>query len=178
MKRHKGNRWQGVLLGTFLGVSSLFAQQGQTGYQPTPENLQARQEFSDSKFGIFLHWGIYSMFGQGEWYMETSGIDCHEYAKAASGFYPSRFNAKEWVAAIKASGAKYICITTRHHDGFSMFDTRYSDYDIIDVRNRESNCICIILTLTGRVRIIILTDIPDIIPDVPNMETGIPITSL
>ena len=132
MKRHKGNRWQGVLLGTFLGVSSLFAQQGQTGYQPTPENLQARQEFSDSKFGIFLHWGIYSMFGQGEWYMETSGIDCHEYAKAASGFYPSRFNAKEWVAAIKASGAKYICITTRHHDGFSMFDTRYSDYDIID----------------------------------------------
>ena len=50
MKRHKGNRWQGVLLGTFLGVSSLFAQQGQTGYQPTPENLQARQEFSDSKF--------------------------------------------------------------------------------------------------------------------------------
>lgn len=65
MKRHKGNRWQGVLLGTFLGVSSLFAQQGQTGYQPTPENLQARQEFSDSKFGIFLHWGIYSMFGQG-----------------------------------------------------------------------------------------------------------------
>ena len=62
MKRHKGNRWQGVLLGTFLGVSSLFAQQGQTGYQPTPENLQARQEFSDSKFGIFLHWGIYSMF--------------------------------------------------------------------------------------------------------------------
>ena len=54
MKRHKGNRWQGVLLGTFLGVSSLFAQQGQTGYQPTPENLQARQEFSDSKFGIFL----------------------------------------------------------------------------------------------------------------------------
>jgi alpha-L-fucosidase len=75
MKRHKGNRWQGVLLGTFLGVSSLFAQQGQTGYQPTPENLQARQEFSDSKFGIFLHWGIYSMFGQGEWYMETSGID-------------------------------------------------------------------------------------------------------
>ena len=132
MKRHKGNRWQGVLLGTFLGVSSLFAQQGQTGYQPTPENLQARQEFSDSKFGIFLHWGIYSMFGQGEWYMETSGVDCHEYAKAASGFYPSRFNAKEWVAAIKASGAKYICITTRHHDGFSMFDTRYSDYDIID----------------------------------------------
>ena len=64
--------------------------------------------------------------------MNTDNIDCHEYAKAASGFYPSRFNAQEWVAAIKASGAKYICITSRHHDGFSMFDTKYSDYDIVD----------------------------------------------
>lgn len=97
MKRHKGNRWQGVLLGTFLGVSSLFAQQGQTGYQPTPENLQARQEFSDSKFGIFLHWGIYSMFGQGEWYMETSGIDCHEYARLLPAFIrPASMQRNGW----------------------------------------------------------------------------------
>lgn len=101
-------------------------------YVPAEENIQARKEFADSKLGVFLHWGIYSMFGQGEWYMQDAGIDCHEYAKAASGFYPSRFDAKEWVSAFKAAGAKYICITTRHHDGFSMFDTKYSDYDIVD----------------------------------------------
>lgn len=72
------------------------------------------------------------MFGQGEWYMQTGGLDCHEYAKAASGFYPSKFDAEKWISAFKDAGAKYICFTTRHHDGFSMFDTKYSDYDIID----------------------------------------------
>lgn len=104
----------------------------QSSYVPSESNLQARKEFSDSKFGVFIHWGIYSMFGQGEWYMTNAGINCHEYAKAASGFYPIRFDAKEWVSVIKEAGAKYICFTTRHHDGFSMFDTKYSDYNIVD----------------------------------------------
>lgn len=101
-------------------------------YQPSPENLKARQEFSDYKFGIFLHWGIYSMFGQGEWYLNDAGINCHEYAKAASGFYPSRFDAAQWVSLFKEAGAKYVCFTTRHHDSFSMFKTRYSDFNIVD----------------------------------------------
>ena len=101
-------------------------------YTPTPENLQARKEFQDNKFGIFLHWGIYSMPAQGEWYMNTHNIHRDEYAKLASGFYPSEFDAAEWVSQIKASGAKYITITSRHHDSFSMFDTKESDYDIVD----------------------------------------------
>lgn len=101
-------------------------------YIPSKENLEARKEFSDSKFGIFIHWGIYSMFGQGEWYLETGKLNYKEYAKAASGFYPINFNAEKWITAIKNAGAKYICFTTRHHDGFSMFDTQYSDYNIVD----------------------------------------------
>ena len=101
-------------------------------YTPTPENLKARQEFADSKFGIFIHWGIYSMFAQGEWYLQNYPIDKNEYAKAADAFYPHRFNAKEWVAAIKDAGAKYICFTSRHHDSFSMWDTEQSDYNIVD----------------------------------------------
>ena len=101
-------------------------------YLPTPENMESRQEFSDMKFGIFLHWGIYSMFGQGEWYMQNANIDWREYEKAASAFYPSRFDANAWVEAIKGSGAKYITITSRHHDSFSMFKTAQSDYNIVD----------------------------------------------
>lgn len=100
-------------------------------YQPSEDNIKSRKEFSDCKFGIFLHWGIYSMFGQGEWYMNDAGIDCQEYAKAASGFYPSRFDADEWISIFKNAGAKYICFTTRHHDSFSMFDTKFSDYNIV-----------------------------------------------
>ena len=102
------------------------------GYVPTRENLEARAEFAGDKFGIFLHWGIYSMFAQGEWYLNRDGIQHQEYSKAASAFYPAYFNAAEWVSAIKASGAKYICFTTRHHDGFSMFDTAQSPYNIVD----------------------------------------------
>ena len=101
-------------------------------YVPTPENLAARQAFADSKLGIFLHWGIYSMFAQGEWYLQNVEMSKHEYAKVADAFYPHRFNAKEWVSAIKASGAKYICFTTRHHDSFSMWDTQQSDFNIVD----------------------------------------------
>lgn len=124
-------------LSRLLLAATLLALPGQQSmaqaeYVPTPENLQSRQEFSDMRFGIFLHWGLYSMFAQGEWYMQNAGIPYAEYSKAASGFYPSRFDAREWVAAIKASGAGYITITTRHHEGFSMWDTQQSDYNIVD----------------------------------------------
>ncbi len=121
----------GVVL-FLLGGSGAFAQTVGDSYVPTEENLAARQEFQDNKFGIFLHWGIYSMTAQGEWYMQNRNIHRDEYAKLASGFYPSRFDAAEWVSAIKAAGAKYICITSRHHDGFSMFHTGESDYNIVD----------------------------------------------
>ena len=99
---------------------------------PSPENQQARKAFADMKFGIFLHWGIYSMFAQGEWYMQNANIDWREYEKAASAFYPARFDAEAWVKAFKEAGAKYITFTTRHHDGFSMFHTDESDFNIVD----------------------------------------------
>ena len=119
------------LLSIFLLLGVCYAQVPKP-YIPTAENLEARREFADSKLGIFIHWGIYSMFAQGEWYMTNANLDNKEYAKAASAFYPIRFNAAEWVSAIKASGAKYICFTSRHHDGFSMWDTEQSDYNIVD----------------------------------------------
>ena len=99
-------------------------------YTPTPENLKAREEFQDNKFGIFIHWGVYSMLATGEWTMTNNNLNYKEYAKLAGGFYPAKFSAKEWVTNVKNSGAKYICITTRHHDGFSMFDSKYTDYTI------------------------------------------------
>ena len=116
----------------FMFVSLLTMAEQTQPYTPTAENLQARKEFQESRFGIFIHWGIYSIFGQGEWYLQNYPIDKYEYAKAADAFYPHRFNAAEWVSAIKASGAKYICITSRHHDGFSMWDTEQSEYNIVD----------------------------------------------
>ena len=100
-------------------------------YRPTAENLASRKDFADRRFGVFLHWGLYSMFAQGEWYMTNADINAEEYAKSMHAFYPHRFNAREWVSAIKDAGAGYICFTTRHHEGFSMWDTRQSDYNIM-----------------------------------------------
>ena len=112
-----------------VSVASLSAQ----SYQPSEAVKQSQKEFSEDRFGIFIHWGIYSMYAQGEWYLQNAhGIQRDEYAKAADAFYPHRFDAKEWVSAIKASGAKYICFTTRHHDSFSMWDTAESDFNIVD----------------------------------------------
>lgn len=119
----------------FLIASSFLTLSTQTfganTYVPSEEVKKNQEEFAADRFGIFLHWGIYSMFGQGEWYLNY-GPNAQEYAKAASAFYPANFNANEWIDAIKDSGAKYICFTSRHHDGFSMFDTEQSDYNIVD----------------------------------------------
>ena len=103
----------------------------QNAYQPSEAIRQAQTEFQDKKFGIFLHWGLYSMLGQGEWVMQNRNIHYQEYPKLAAAFYPSLFNADEWVEAIKASGAKYITITSRHHDGFSLWNSAASDYNSV-----------------------------------------------
>ena len=101
-------------------------------YVPTEANLASRQEFREAGLGIFIHWGIYSMLGDGEWVLNNQDIDYKEYEKLAGGFCPAGFDAEEWVKAIKGSGAKYICFTARHHDGFSMFGSEHTDYDITD----------------------------------------------
>lgn len=117
-----------LFLSLFVLTQSAFSQ---PNYQPTPENLAAREEFRDMKFGIFIHWGVYAMLASGEWTMTMQNLHYDDYSKLAGGFYPAKFDAAEWVSTVKESGAKYICITSRHHDGFSMFDTEYSDYNIV-----------------------------------------------
>ena len=104
----------------------------QSSYQPAPENLTARQDFQDRKFGLFIHWGVYSLLGDGEWVMHNEHIPYKSYSRLPSFFYPYAFDAKEWVDMVKAAGMKYITIASRHHDGFSMFHTKASSYNIVD----------------------------------------------
>lgn len=108
-----------------------------TTYQPTPGNLAAREWFQDAKFGIFLHWGLYSLLGgsgsaQGaEWIMENNRIPAAKYERLAKFFDPRKFDADAWVKSFKAAGANYIVITSKHHDGFAMFDSATSPYNIV-----------------------------------------------
>ncbi len=101
-------------------------------YTPTEGNLEARKEFQDMRFGMFIHWGIYSILGDGEWVMLNQKIPYDKYSRLAKFFNPIDFDAKEWVRIAKSAGMKYITITSRHHDSFSMFDTEASDYNIVD----------------------------------------------
>jgi alpha-L-fucosidase len=103
----------------------------QSTYGPSPENLKARQEFQDMKFGMFIHWGVYSVLGDGEWVLQQRKLKLHDYERLPKFFDPEKFDAKAWVALAKAAGMKYITITSRHHDGFAMFDTKMSDWNIV-----------------------------------------------
>tara|TARA_B100001996_G_scaffold380076_1_gene366881 strand:- start:1130 stop:2455 length:1326 start_codon:yes stop_codon:yes gene_type:complete len=104
----------------------------QKDYFPSKENLEARKWFEEAKFGLFIHWGVYSVLGDGEWVMNNQNISIKEYERLPSFFNPIAFNADEWVKMAKEAGMKYITITSRHHDGFSMFDSAASNYNIVD----------------------------------------------
>jgi len=101
----------------------------------------------EARFGMFIHWGLYSVLGgewngkdygkemggaSAEWIMLRAPVPTAEYEKLAGRFNPTRFDAKEWVGLAKEAGMKYMVITAKHHDGFAMFDSRATDYDIVD----------------------------------------------
>ncbi|CAA6690016.1 MULTISPECIES: alpha-L-fucosidase [unclassified Lentimonas] len=88
--------------------------------------------FNEAKFGMFIHWGLYSELGRGEWVMNRERIPIAEYKKLATEFNPVKFDADEWVAIAKAAGMKYMTITSKHHDGFALFDSEVSDWNIVD----------------------------------------------
>lgn len=103
-------------------VASAFAE-----YQPEEWNLKARKAFADQRFGVFIHWGLYANYAQGEWYLQQGKLDEKAYSRMMYGFCPSKFDAKEWVRVFKGAGAKYVTITSRHHDGFSLWPTKVDD---------------------------------------------------
>ena len=101
------------------------------GYVPSADNLQAREEFQERRLGIFIHWGIYSGIGRGEWHLSVDKPDSCEYKASALTFNPTSFDARAWASAFADAGAGYVTFTSRHHDGFSMFDTAQTDFDIV-----------------------------------------------
>jgi alpha-L-fucosidase len=116
------------IISLFFSVCALLAN-AQT-YTPTAANLAARKQFQDMKFGMFIHWGASSVLGSGEWVMNNRNIRVKEYQHLQRVFNPIDFDAKAWVDAAQGAGMNYITIITRHHDGFSNWDTRESDWKI------------------------------------------------
>lgn len=106
------------------------------------EKEERMQWWRDAGFGMFIHWGAYAVpggvhqgeevSGAGEWIMNNANIPVPDYEPYARTFNPVKFNAREWATAAKAAGMRYIVITSKHHDGFCLWDSKVTDYDIMD----------------------------------------------
>ena len=106
--------------------------------QSNPEQDQRMNWWREARFGLFIHWGLYSIpagkwgneTGHAEWIRETAHIPVKEYEQFQPQFNPTKFDAAKWVALAKNAGMKYIVITTKHHDGFNLFRSKYTDWDV------------------------------------------------
>lgn len=120
-----------------LALTALLgAAEGNKGYSPDDARMAWWRE---ARFGMFIHWGLYSIpagewngeTNHAEWIRTTAQIPIDEYDKFVQEFNPIKFDADEWVRMAKDAGMKYIVITSKHHDGFSLFNSRYTDFDIM-----------------------------------------------
>ena len=130
---------------TFISVLAAVLWAGSAFAQPmneTKEQLDARMAwFRDARFGMFIHWGLYAVAAgewngkpvdsAGEWIQENGKIPTSQYETLVPRFNPVKFNAREWVRTAKDAGMKYIVITSKHHDGFALFDSKLTDWDIM-----------------------------------------------
>lgn len=117
-----------------------FLQKLKNEYRPetVPELKESEtQWFRDAKFGLFMHWGLYSLLGRGEWAMFNDRISAREYAKLADRFSAPQFDPKQWAEAAKRAGMKYMVLTARHHDGFSLFDSKASAFNSVNAAVRR-----------------------------------------
>src|SRR6186997_3587086 len=121
-----------ALVTVAAALACLAPAHAQPGYTPAAANLDAREWFQDARFGLFVHWGVYSVLGDGEWVMNNKKIPIADYEKLPALFNPVEFDAAEWVGLAKAAGMKYITITSKHHDGFAMFDSKLTTWDIVN----------------------------------------------
>ena len=101
-------------------------QAGKCDKSKVPKN----QWFTDARFGMFIHWGVYAIPARGEWVMHSERMSYNGYEEIARTFKPTGFDARKIVSMAKGAGMKYLVITAKHHDGFCMWDTKLTDYNI------------------------------------------------
>ncbi len=102
-----------------LCLSLALVSQAQDKYVLSQANLENRKWFESAKLGVFIHWGVYSVLGDGEWVMNQQKFGLKEYELLSRFFNPVDFDAKYWAKLFKSAGAQYVTFTSRHHDGFS-----------------------------------------------------------
>ncbi len=115
---------------SFLLLCNLAAySQSKSLTNETPAQKAARMKwFTDARFGMFIHWGLYALPGRHEWVKQHERLTTEQYQKYFNNFNPDQFDPKTWAREAKAAGMKYAVLTTKHHEGFCLFDSKYTDY--------------------------------------------------
>jgi len=134
-----------ILALALIGVSSSLLWSAEPA-APAPETTSQRdarmQWWREARFGMFIHWGLYAIpagqwngqptKGIGEWIMDRANIPMADYEKLASQFNPTKYDPAQWARLAKQAGMKYVVITSKHHDGFCLFDSKATKYDMVD----------------------------------------------
>jgi alpha-L-fucosidase len=118
-----------VILGLLALSNPVNAAENTSALAAANDRMEA---FREAKFGMFIHWGLYAIPARDAWVMNSEKIPVAKYAQLAQQFNPVKFNAAEWVGIAKDAGMKYMVITAKHHDGFAMYHSRVSPYNIVD----------------------------------------------
>ena len=132
-----------IVLTLSAGSTATGAETAAPAFRDTPARKEARIAWwQEARFGMFIHWGIYSAAGgfwngarvdnMGEWIMATGKISMADYQAFAKGFQPTEFRAEEWVRIARQAGMRYLVMTAKHHDGFAMFATQHSPCNVVD----------------------------------------------
>src|SRR6478736_2455912 len=116
---------------------------------PDPAREKRLEWFRDAKYGMFIHWGLYAIpagewkgqrcLGLGEWLMNRCKVPVGDYARLATEFNPAHYDPDAWVQLAQDAGMKYIVITAKHHDGFAMFKSNVSNYNVVDATPFKRN---------------------------------------
>lgn len=101
------------------------------------EIRQRTKWFMEDRFGMFIHWGLYSIPACGEWMMSQKEMTIEEYSKYFDQFDPVDYDPKKWVCLAKKAGMKYVVLTAKHHDGFCLFDSKLTDYKSTNTKSRQ-----------------------------------------
>ncbi len=100
--------------------------------EETPSARAARMKwFQDARFGLFIHWGVYAVPARGEWYMNNAKIPQAQYRPYAKKFTAANYDPQAWAALAKEAGVKYVVLTAKHHDGFTLYDSAVSDWNAV-----------------------------------------------
>src|SRR5699024_9373040 len=121
-------KWLLIVVFIFFTCTTLHAQTRQLSKETQQQKEKRMQWWTDARFGMFIHWGLYALAARHEWVKMRERMTTEQYQKYFEEFDPDHFKPEKWAKKAREAGMKYAVLTTKHHEGFCLFDSKYTDY--------------------------------------------------